>query len=236
MSDPVSLDDLSTMTNTELGNSWLNIKSACHGLAECLASADLPHPQDDQLIVEWLAKCKQFNLARNYEACNFEATASRNGTLGLTLVGAFILWHIMFDSKLPLAQVMNLWALFYYLIMHHPIPGDSIASQTSIWNHIHRLYYIDNILELRKFHKFIGIHTPNIFRQYFYSSLDASQHRNRVVVNISTNSSPDPVKIEPSFWNITNSVAAVKTGDFMATKNMEAQCYQQSMGKSSQRV
>eukprot|EP00956_Cyclotella_meneghiniana_P031495 scaffold82841_cov63-Cyclotella_meneghiniana.AAC.7 len=135
-----------------------------------------------------------------------------------------ILRHIMFDSGLPLVQVMNLWALFYYLIMHRPIPSDSIASQTSIWNHIHRLYYIDNILESRKFHKFISIPTPNNFRRYFYSSSDASQHHdhNRVVVNISTNSSPDPVKIEPSFRNITNSVTAVKTGEFMATKNMEA--------------
>ena len=227
LSNPVNISDVSVMSNTELGNSWLNIKTARKRLSESLASVDLPYPQDDQFIVEWLAKCRQFNLAsRNYEACNFEATASRNGTLGLTLAGAFILRHIMFDSGLPLVQVMNLWALFYYLIMHRPIPSDSIASQTSIWNHIHRLYYIDNILESRKFHKFISIPTPNnfSFRRYFYSSSDASQHhdRNRVVVNISTNSSPDPVKIEPSFRNITNSVTAVKTGEFMATKNMEA--------------
>ena len=102
LSNPVSINDVSVMSNIELGNSWLNIKTARKRLSESLASVDLPYPQDDQFIVEWLAKCKQFNLAsRNYEACNFEATASRNGTLGLTLAGAFILRHIMFDSGLP---------------------------------------------------------------------------------------------------------------------------------------
>ena len=30
------------------------------------------------------------------------------------------------------------------------------------------------------------------------------------------------MKIEPSFRNITNSVTAVKTGEFMANKNVEA--------------
>ena len=108
--------------------------------------------------------------------------------------------------------------------MHWPIPSDSIASQTSIWNHIHQLYCIDNILESRKFHQFIGINTPHGFQICFYSSSDASIHhaRNRVIVNISTNSSPDAMKIEPSFRNITNSVTAVKTGEFMANKNVEA--------------
>ena len=56
LSGPVCADDLSLMSNPELGNSWLNIKQARQNLIDCLASAELPYPTENQLIVEWLAK------------------------------------------------------------------------------------------------------------------------------------------------------------------------------------
>jgi hypothetical protein len=98
-------------------------------------------------------KKMSFNSGANMEACNFQPSNSGSGSMGL--VGEYILCHIMFDLGLPLVQLVNLWAPFYFLLIlfHELIPKDSLASQTAAWNHIHCLFYIDNALASRKFHK-----------------------------------------------------------------------------------
>ena len=176
---PSSLDieALCHMNANELPQAYRNGQIASSSLLGYLRKHNLIHARNGELLVDLQRRLDKFNSGGDVEACNF--VENGNGTNSLTLAGAWMLRHIIFDHGVPLVQVMNLWASYYYLIMHRPITQDKIANQTSIWNHIHRLHYIDAELEIRRNRQSILQRTEHGFRVCFYSSSDASQHHDR---------------------------------------------------------
>jgi hypothetical protein len=221
MPETIDMLDIKSMSKREFQSAYKNVRTAKERLVACLQSGDLPAPTETQLLAEWRRWCKQLKQSSRTEADNFEQ--GYNGR-SLTLTGAWILRHIMFENGVPLVQCLSLWAhQYYYLIMHQPITKDNISSQTSVWNHIHRLYLIDNELALRQ-HSRVIQRSEHGFRTLFYSSSDASIHhsRNRHVIIISVNQSTQPNKIDPSFRMLSCSVSAVKTSKFNADKCAES--------------
>ncbi len=107
-------------------------------------------------------------------------------------------------------------------MMRRPLEINEFVGQSTLWNSVQRLHYIDNALETENFHKYIVNRTPNGFRVYFYSSSDNSEHHNnnRHVLIISANSSDDIYNTQPSFCHVTSSVSNVKSEN--ATKNADS--------------
>jgi hypothetical protein len=106
----ISLEELSEMSSKQLQGADRNVIEARKRLVDCLSQYQLACPQVDQLLFQWRVKTMIFNSGAKTEACNFQPSNSGNGSMSLTLVGAYILCHIMFDSGLPLVQLVNLWA------------------------------------------------------------------------------------------------------------------------------
>jgi len=98
----------------------------------------------------------------------------------------------------------------------------SFISQTSLWNNVQCLHYIDQALATENFVPFICACTRNGFLWYFYLSSDDLEHhsRNRHVLIISLNNSTNINSIEPSFRHVTSSVNKVKSNNY--SKNADA--------------
>jgi hypothetical protein len=164
---------------------------------------------------------KRYGEGRDVAASNFELQQF-NGNRTLLLPAIYLLRHVLYTHNLPLPSVLTLWASFHMLIMPRPLEQQYFISQTTPWNNVQRLHYIDSALANQKFHPIISQRTPNGFRRYFYSSSNDSeiQNRNPHVLLISTNASDDPFNVQPSYHHVTLSVSAVKSEN--ASKNAKA--------------
>ena len=56
----------------------------------------------------------------------------------------------MYSHNLPLPNVLTLWTSFYTLIMRRSIALHDFISQTTLWNNVQQLRYIDSALETKK--------------------------------------------------------------------------------------
>ncbi len=107
-------------------------------------------------------------------------------------------------------------------ILRKALEIKDFVSQTTLWNHVMRLHYIDKVVANKRFDQIIYQRTSNGFRLYYYFSSDDSniQQRNRHVLIISTPSNNVESNLQPSYRHVTSSVSAVKSAS--AVKNADA--------------
>jgi hypothetical protein len=178
-------------------------------------------PRESDLLHKWYADLKRYSNGDGLEATNTQLDP-QSQVLTLSLDAIFILRHIMYSHKITVSNVLSLWASFYTLIMRQQLDMTSFISQTSLWNNVQRLHFIDQALATENFAPFICACTRDRFCWYFYSSSDDLEHysRNRHVLIISSNNSTNINDVEPSFRCVTSSVNEVKSNNY--SKNADA--------------
>jgi hypothetical protein len=212
------LRSITDLSNNKIENAKRNIKRARERLVQCLHNHG---PRNDQPLHAWLSDMKRYREGADIAANNFEVhPETRRPTLSLSAV--YLLRHIFYTHNLPLASVLTLWASFHVLILRKALEIKDFVSQTTLWNQVMRLHYIDKVLANKRFHQIIYERTSNGFRLYYYFSSDDSniQQRNRHVLIISTPSNNDASNLQPSYRHVTSSVSAVKSAS--AVKNADA--------------
>jgi hypothetical protein len=195
---PLTFDigSLITMCPKNLSNATSNVKEACQRLVNGLHGCFVPREID--LLYKWYADSKRYSNGDGLEATNTQLDPqSRVHTLSLDAI--FLLRHIMYSHKITVSNILSLWASFYTLIMKQQLDMKSFISQTSLWNNVQHLHYIDQALATENFVPFICARTRNGFCWYFYSSSDDSEHhsRNRHVLIISSNNNTNIYNVEP---------------------------------------
>ena len=137
------VSSLETLPGRTISNYSLNIKKARALLEDSLEGYFVPGKKE--LLHEWSRSARMFSSGARMEGYNFEFNPN-NGKQQLSLRASWLLRHIKFTHNLTLAKVLSLWPSFYALIMHRPMSNAYIISQTTLWNNIMRLNYIDNAL------------------------------------------------------------------------------------------
>ena len=196
-----------------------NIQFAQEELVRELTLAKLSIPRDNELLHEWQTYSQRVSAGERFEVSRRELDPnSRVPTL--SLCAWFILRDILYTHKLPLSQLMTLWASYYVLIMGRPIETSYMALQGAIYSNVYRLHHIDQVIESEDFGTWIKECTPHGFMRVFYSSSDDSEFfkQNRHVVIVSTNGeTKSPSGCDPSFRHVTSSVNMFKSSN--AQKN-----------------
>eukprot|EP00956_Cyclotella_meneghiniana_P021672 scaffold39740_cov82-Cyclotella_meneghiniana.AAC.1 len=103
------------------------------------------------------------------------------------------------------------------------MPKKMLIAQTTLWNNVMRLDYIDNSLATNDFKQCINKRTPHGFQTYFYSTSDASIHHNRSrnVLCITQHGNPDLTNIDVMLGLETASRYGGGTNDNAADAQVE---------------
>jgi hypothetical protein len=218
----VTLDHFRQMNPANWRNASAHVKYAREQLIRALSSANLSHPRQNQLILDWQKDCRAYNDGCNIEAKNFEYNNSNNGNESLSMAAAWILRNIMHEHAIPLRQIPSLWSMFHFLLFRQPITSNKIAGETQIWNHVHRIHLIDQKLQTNHFRDDIQQKSKHGFKKHWYMSSDGSKHhgRNRNVLHMTCSTSDDPTDIVPGFRLLTCSEYTIKTAEYCAEKNV----------------
>jgi len=152
--------DLTLITNLSgqsINKMNLNIKIARERLVQCLHNQA---PRDDQPLHAWLSDMKRYGEGVPIAANNLELhPESRRPTLSLSAV--YLLRHIYYTHNLPLANVLTLWSSFHVLITRKALGLKDFICQSTLWNNVMRLHYIDNEVANKRFHPIINQRTAN---------------------------------------------------------------------------
>jgi hypothetical protein len=137
------IGSLITMSPKNHSNATSNVKKArqhfVNGLHGCFV------PRESDLLHKWYANSKRYSYGDGLEATNTQLDPqSRVHTLSLDAI--FLLRHIMYTHKITVSNILSLWASFYTLIIKQQLDTKSFISQTSLWNNVQRLHYIDQAL------------------------------------------------------------------------------------------
>ena len=210
--------DLYPMSQRDLSNVMKNINSARDDLFEHLGGYF--EPTNDELLYEWLRDGSGYTNGRRLQS-NIFAMNESSRQKELTYDSSWKLRHIFFSFNLPAHTISSLWACFYAIIMDRPITKEFFACTSTIWNHVHRLHYIDKANHATTFNNAIKRPSKYGFQRHFHISSDDSKHfkKNRHILIMTTFAGCDMDEwttanfVNPTCRLVTSAVNMVKSSN-----------------------
>jgi hypothetical protein len=137
------LNGITCLSSQQLNKLLSNIRKARDRLATSLCNQG--PPRDSEPLHSLLSNMKRYGQRRDVVENNLELHPV-NGQPALAVLAVYPLRHILYTHNLPLPSILNHWASFHVLIMRTPLEQQHFILQTTLWNNVQRLHYIDSVL------------------------------------------------------------------------------------------